>query len=121
MMSSSSPVSDAFWTSAYSVLQVLTIIAAGAAATHNGIFEPSVRKAFAVFNIYIFFPCMCLGTSGFYDASAVLRYLPLTAVAALHIGIGLALGEGAGRLLGVGAPDRQFLQLMTAFNNSGGM
>ena len=103
MMSSSSPVSDAFWTSAYSVLQVLTIIAAGAAATHNGIFEPSVRKAFAVFNIYIFFPCMCLGTSGFYDASAVLRYLPLTAVAAFLVNVVLIVGV---TILGTKLADR---------------
>ena len=120
-MTGSSPALQAFWTSAYSVMQVLTIISAGACATHNGILEPSTRKAFAVFNIYVFFPCMCLGVAGSYDAAAVLRYLPLTAVAAAHIAIGLAVGHGAGRLLKLEAPDRQFLLLMTAFNNSAGM
>ena len=62
---------EAFWTSVYAVLQVLMVLAAGAASTHFGFFEPYVRKAFAKFNVNIFFPCMCLGVAGSYDASAV--------------------------------------------------
>jgi predicted permease len=112
---------EAFWTSVYAVLQVLMVLAAGAASTHFGFFEPYVRKAFAKFNVNIFFPCMCLGVAGSYDASAVVRYLPLAALAALHILLGLGLGEIASRLLGLEGTDRQFLKLMTAFNNSGGM
>ena len=100
---------------------MLTIVCVGGIAAHKRVVDPGTRARFAQIVMCVFFPALMLGNAGNYDASYLLRVLPLQLVSVGHIVLGASLALLLARLLGFVGADRRNLIMMTAFNNSAGL
>jgi predicted permease len=63
----------AFFVSLSSIAQVLTILAIGALATHNGLLTPDARSLLARLTLKLCFPCLILSVADDYDWPDLVR------------------------------------------------
>jgi predicted permease len=108
-------------TAATAQAEVLTIMGAGVAASAYGLLPPTSLRIVAKLCLALLNPFLILSLNQSFSLNGLAKWSPVIVIAAVHIGLGAALGLVASRLLRLRSPQRELCVLTTAFGNCGAL